>query len=304
MHVTTVLLIAASLFAISSGYIRSTFQSRFFSPAFNGDVVNKQEDGGILAAMASSPPQSSNSLAKANTIAFIKTVLVVGTGISATAALAAEDTPLLSRADVGFIDLNTTEPMVTDIAFFDIEIGDDVIPVKERVEISLYGTVCPKTVENFKLLCSNTAKVAGEDEAFGYKGSELFRVITSFSVQGGNIGAPKDIEASRKGRFGRSAINNAEGFEQENFRILHSYKGAGVVSMMKDLLKKGKQDSRFFVTFSPYASWADDKYTAFGRVSKGMQFLQSLQIVPVQSPANYPLTKLRIVDSGILPQNS
>jgi cyclophilin family peptidyl-prolyl cis-trans isomerase len=71
--------------------------------------------------------------------------------------------------------------------------------------------------------------------------------------------------------------------------------------MMKEITNNNNmQDSRFFITFSPYASWADEKYTAFGRVSSGMQFLQSLQIVPVQSPANYPLSKLIIVDSGVI----
>jgi peptidyl-prolyl cis-trans isomerase B (cyclophilin B) len=216
-----------------------------------------------------------------------------------------KDMPKISRSDVGFINLNTTEPVVTDIVYMDIVVGDDttssMTPVKERIEISLYGTVCPKTVENFKVLCANAASAA-DGSTYGYKGSELFRVISSFSVQGGSIGAPATIEASKRGRFGRSAINNGQGFVQENFRILHSYEKAGVVSMMKDIVNKNLQDSRFFVTFEPYASWADEKYVAFGRVSKGMQFLQSLQIVPVQSPANYPLTRLRIMDCGVVPQ--
>ena len=46
--------------------------------------------------------------------------------------------PVLSRADVGFINLNETEPPVTDVCWLDINIGEQGDP--QRVEISLYGT--------------------------------------------------------------------------------------------------------------------------------------------------------------------
>lgn len=65
--------------------------------------------------------------------------------------------------------------------------------------------------------------------------------------------------------------------------------------------KQPLQDSRFFVTLSPLASWADGKYVAFGRVSKGFQALRQLQNLEVQAPANYPLTTVKIVDSGCYP---
>ena len=178
----------------------------------------------------------------------------------------------------------------------------------------------PKTVTNFKLLCNNSAVGNEGSSPFGYRGSEIFRIISKFSVQGGNIGSDAAASPSLKGRFGRAAIpfdeNNpqtrADGFPLENFRILHSYREAGVVSMMKELRsvdvqkadglvsteKQILQDSRFFVTLSPYASWADGKYVAFGRVSKGLDVLRDLQSLDVQAPANYPLTTVRIVDSG------
>ena len=202
------------------------------------------------------------------------------------------------------IDLNTSEPVITDVCWMDIQIGDAENAVKERIEIGLYGEVCPQTVNNFKLLCANEASsLVSDSKPYGYKGSELFRVISKFSVQGGNLNIgmkPSDYGvASKKGRYGKSAINDGKGFLPENYRILHSYKDAGVVSMMKDITNKNLQDSRFFITFEPYASWADDKYVAFGRVTKGMPFIQSLQIVPVQSPANYPLSNLRITDCGV-----
>lgn len=60
-----------------------------------------------------------------------------------------------------------------------------------------------------------------------------------------------------RGRDGRAA--SGVSFKPENFRILHSYKNAGVVSMIKNLQDASKQDSRFFVTLKKDASWADDR---------------------------------------------
>ena len=69
--------------------------------------------------------------------------------------------------------------------------------------------------------------------------------------------------------------------------------------MMKDIKNKNYQDSRFFITTSPYASWADEKYVAFGRVTKGMDFVRGLTILDVQPPSNFPISPVKIVDSGV-----
>lgn len=69
--------------------------------------------------------------------------------------------------------------------------------------------------------------------------------------------------------------------------------------MMKDIVNKGYQDSRFFLTLKEYASWADDKYTAFGVVTKGMNYITGMTIVPVEAPANYPKSPIQIIDSGV-----
>jgi len=193
----------------------------------------------------------------------------------------------ISRADVGFINLNETEPRVTDVAWLDVKIGDSP-GVSQRLEFNLYGDIVPETVKNFKELCRNG----------GYKGSEFFRIIGQFSVQAGNLGQPEGTPLSKLSRFGRAA-NNGGTFPPENFRILHSYRDGGVVSMMKDITNKGLQDSRFFITLSPNAEWADGKYSAFARLKSGMSFVNGISIIPVVPPSNYPETRIVIVDSGI-----
>ena len=212
--------------------------------------------------------------------------LLAAVAMSSSQVKAEEPAPM-TRSDIGSINLNSFEPPITDVCWLDISIGS--IPT-QRVEISLYGTVTPLTAANFKSLCMNVNGV-------GYRGSEFFRIISEFSVQGGSIGNTPDTPLSRRGRSGRSA--SGEAFAPENYKILHSYENGGVISMMKELTNAGKQDSRFFITLKSDASWGDDRYSAFGRVTKGMDVIRSLILVPVEPPSNYPKTAINIVDSGV-----
>ena len=194
-------------------------------------------------------------------------------------------TPLL------LVNLNSTQPRITDTCYLDIKIGSGETADVKRIEIALFGDVLPITCENFKKLCETKL----------YKNSDVFRIIPTFSIQAGNIGQPADARRSEYGNYGRSAVvEGGKGFPAENFNILHSCAGAGVVSMMKDVRNKGLQDSRFFVTLSPFASWADGRYVAFGRVTKGMDTIAGLSVIPTVAPSNYPETSVKIIDCGVL----
>lgn len=150
---------------------------------------------------------------------FLLSSLFIGSILSNKKVLAIEQPTTLSRNDVGFINLNETMPKITDIAYFDIQAGTSD---PQRIEISLFGDIVPLTVRNFKDLCLNTP-------GYGYKNSNIFRIISQFSVQGGNIppeGAATPIPQSKMGRYGRAAVTP---FPPENYRILHSYKDAGMI---------------------------------------------------------------------------
>merc|ERR1712194_995952 len=60
----------------------------------------------------------------------------------------------------------------------------DAVKEKKRLTFALYKDTVPKTVENFRALC--TGEKAEEDPALSYKGCVIHRVIEGFMMQGGD----------------------------------------------------------------------------------------------------------------------
>lgn len=128
------------------------------------------------------------------------------------AAVAAQESP-------NAVDLRTASPRVTSRCYLDVGIGGEPAG---RLVIDLFGELCPRAAENFRALCTG-------EKGFGYAGSNFYRVVAGFTVQGG------EIAGSPGGAPGRSI--DGPTFEHDNYAILHNV--PGLVSMVNTAVGGG-----------------------------------------------------------------
>ncbi|SCU92905.1 LAFA_0F13608g1_1 [Lachancea sp. 'fantastica'] len=160
-------------------------------------------------------------------------------------------------------------PPVTHRVFFTIEYTDETTQEAKDfdVTIELYGTVVPKTVDNFaKISKGVTAVIKGKDEVndrftLGYQGTIFHRIIPDFMIQGGDV-LPK---------VGPFNIFGKQFFEDENFQLKHDRPGR---LSMANLGKEDSNASQFFiVTASEPPTHLDGKNVVFGQVVAGLDEL-------------------------------
>ena len=177
----------------------------------------------------------------------VLTALLVGVGLTALTAARAEDKkPAVPTA------APTNEVAVLKFKDF----GD--------ITFEFLPGVAPKTVENFKKLAR---------EKF-YDGTKSHRLIPGFMIQLGDPLTRNDAMQARWGTGDPGYKINAEFNDTSHVR--------GVVSMARsrDVNSAGSQ---FFICFGT-ASHLDRQYTAFAKVTQGMDVLDKLEKVAVAGP--------------------
>ncbi|KAH8063967.1 peptidyl-prolyl cis-trans isomerase [Aureococcus anophagefferens] len=141
---------------------------------------------------------------------------------------------------------------VTERVFMDVAVGD---APPRRVVFGLYGSVAPRTAENFAELCGSSNAV------LGYRNSKFHRVIPKFMIQGGDF--------TRGDGTGGTSIYGGT-FPDENFDLRHA--GAGTLSMANR--GPDTNSSQFFVTLraTPHL---DGKHVVFGCVVDGFDAVRA-----------------------------
>jgi cyclophilin family peptidyl-prolyl cis-trans isomerase len=146
-----------------------------------------------------------------------------------------------------------------------------------RMIFQLRSDVVPRTVENFRQLCTGEC-------GFGLRGSHMHRIVSGFMAQGGDF-------TNGTGVGGRSIYGRI--FPDENFRLKHSARG--VLSMAN--AGPNTNGSQFFVLFRP-AEWLDGQHVVFGKLIEGEQVLDLIETAG--SGAGFPTKHVGIMDCGEL----
>lgn len=138
------------------------------------------------------------------------------------------------------------------------------------VTMTFYYDVAPNTVNNFLTLA---------DEGF-FNGLTFHRIVPGFVVQGGdpkgtgNGGPGYQIDAEfndRKHEEGvLSMARNGDPMEQQGMKPRHEYANSA--------------GSQFFIVLE-YKQHLDGKYTAFGKVTGGMNAVHTIAKTPLADPA-------------------
>lgn len=151
---------------------------------------------------------------------------------------------------------------ITHKCFWDMEI--DGKPMG-RIVFGLYGDQAPRTVENFRCLCTGEKGKSEETgEQLHYEGTRFHRALPGFIIQGGQT------FENEEGSGGESIYG--ETFEDENLRV--RFASSGLLAMANG--GPNTNGSQIFITLNR-ADHLNFKCVGFGEVIDGMQTVRAIE---------------------------
>jgi peptidyl-prolyl cis-trans isomerase B (cyclophilin B) len=135
-----------------------------------------------------------------------------------------------------------------------------------EMTVEFWSDVAPKTVENFKTLAK---------KGF-YDGTAFHRIIKGFMIQGGD---PLTKDPTAEARWGTG---------DPGYKIKAEFNDRSHVKGVLSMARSANPDSagsQFFICLDA-APHLDKKYTAFGKVTKGMDVLEAIGNTPVSPSAS------------------
>jgi len=132
----------------------------------------------------------------------------------------------------------------------------------QPVIFELFVKQCPKTVENFKKLCTGEEKKSDLGVTLHYLNSPIHRIVKDGWIQGGDI-------VDGRGTNGCSIYGKY--FADESFVVKHEQ--PGIIAMSTS--ESNSNNSQYYITLRPLPSF-DGKKVAFGRVISGLPTLYQL----------------------------
>jgi peptidylprolyl isomerase len=242
-------------------------------------------------AFSSSSKQKMESVHRANSISTKKastsitwqlaTLAVVGTTFVAVGNYFSDLTSDSSSTKTsGPVE---SQAEITSRACFDVTIDNKPVG---RIVVGLYGSVVPKTVHNFEVLCRGNTTIGNVKLKYG--GSTFHRIIPGFMIQGGDF-------TRHNGTGGRSIYGTPiDGrFTDENFNLRHI--GPGVVSMANS--GPNTNGSQFFITTNK-TSHLNGRHVVFGTVVDGWDVVKLIESYGTNS--GKPTAIIHIAAAGIL----
>ncbi|KAK4534300.1 hypothetical protein CDCA_CDCA01G0325 [Cyanidium caldarium] len=167
------------------------------------------------------------------------------------------------------LSLLTEEPRITHRCYLDVAIADQPAG---RIVIGVYADEAPQSAQCFLSMCER-----------GYAGTDVYRILSGFTVQ---VGPPPTTSSSSASRCA-----------PDEPRLRHDRLGA--VSLVRDAQQRS--NGRFFITTRDDSGYLDGKYTVFGRVLEGMEVVRRVEQVGSRGPSNAPKKPVHIVAAGVLP---